>query len=260
MPDAMAHLPEYLIEAAGLGLFMVSACGFATLLGHPSSAASRLVPSPTARRALMGLAMGLTAVALIYSPWGERSGAHFNPATTWTFFRLGKVYAIDAVFYTIAQFVGAVAGVALSRVLLGGKRLADPSVGWVATEPGPKGAGPAFATEAGMAFVLMTVVLRVSNDHELARYTGLFAGTLVALYIALFAPLSGMSLNPARTFGSALFAGRFRSYWIYASAPLLGMLFAAEAHVRLQPESKVHCAKLNHEGEARCIFVCEGKP
>src|SRR5262249_54502831 len=60
-----AHWPEYLAEAAGLGLFMVSACAFGTLLGHPDSPVVRMLPDPVARRVLMGLAMGLTAVGLI---------------------------------------------------------------------------------------------------------------------------------------------------------------------------------------------------
>ena len=93
------HWPEYLIEAAGLGVFMLSACAFGTLLGHPGSLAVRALPDPFLRRVLMGLAMGLTAVGLIYSPWGQRSGAHFNPATTLTFWRLGKVASADAGFY-----------------------------------------------------------------------------------------------------------------------------------------------------------------
>ncbi len=255
----MLHWPEYLIEALALGLFMVSACVFATLLEHPDSPARRALPSGFQRRVLMGLAMGLTAVVIIYSPWGQRSGAHMNPAVTFTFFMLHKVLAVDAAFYVLAQFLGAVLGVALSKALLG-RRLGDPAVGYVATEPGPTGPGVAFLVELAMAFGMMTVVLRVSNDHELARYTGLFAGALVALYIAFLAPFSGMSLNPARTFGSAVFIPRFRYFWIYALAPLLGMFGAAEAHVRLRPETKVHCAKLNHEGDARCIFVCDGRP
>ena len=69
------HWPEYLAEALGLGLFMLSACVFGTLLGHPASPAARAIPDGFPRRLLMGLAMGLTAVALIYSPWGRRSGA-----------------------------------------------------------------------------------------------------------------------------------------------------------------------------------------
>ena len=254
------HWPEYLMEAAGLGLFMVSACLFATLLEYPSSALRRAIPSSFGRRALMGLAMGLTAVAIIYSPWGQRSGAHINPATTWTFFRLGKVHAWDAFFYTLFQFAGAAAGVAISLAVLGRKRLADPSVGYVQTLPGSRGPAVAFAVELLMAFGMMTLVLGVSNDHDLAPYTGVFAGVLVALFIALLAPHSGMSINPARTFGSAVFAKRFSFFWLYATAPVLGMLLAAEAHARLDVSRAVRCAKLNHMGESRCIFICDGKP
>ena len=97
------HWPEYLMEAAGLGLFMVSASLFAVLLFHPASPAAPLLGGLLPRRALMGLAM---AVALIYSPWGTRSGAHFNPAVTLTFFRLGKVAGWDAFFHVVAQVVG----------------------------------------------------------------------------------------------------------------------------------------------------------
>src|SRR5262249_21295797 len=98
MADAVTrHWPEYLIEAAGLGLFMISASVFALVLFHPGSPAAGL--APLARRMLMGVAMGLTAVGLIYSPWGQQSGAHFNPAVTLTFLRLGLVAPWDATFY-----------------------------------------------------------------------------------------------------------------------------------------------------------------
>ena len=87
----LQHWPEYLIEALGLGLFMLSACLFVTLLEHPNSPVRQTVTDPFVRRIPMGLAMGLTAVGLIYSPWGQRSGAHLNPSVTLTFWRLGKV-------------------------------------------------------------------------------------------------------------------------------------------------------------------------
>src|SRR5687767_12327179 len=76
------HWPEYLMEAAGLGLFMISAGLFGTLLFFPGSPLAESLPDPMARRALMGLIMGLTAIAIIYSPWGQQSGAHLNPAVT----------------------------------------------------------------------------------------------------------------------------------------------------------------------------------
>jgi aquaporin Z len=106
-----AHWPEYLMEAVGLMLFMISAGSFGTLLEYPESPVHQAIAAPFVRRSLMGLAMGLTAIALIYSPWGKQSGAHLNPATTLTFWRLGKVARWDACFYILAQFVGGLMGV-----------------------------------------------------------------------------------------------------------------------------------------------------
>ncbi len=107
MHDAWGnHWPEYLIEAAGLGFFMVSACSFAALLFHPASPVRPVIAGNMLRSVLMGVAMGMTNIAIIYSPWGKRSGAHINPSVTLTFFRLGKVEPWDALFYTLAQFAG----------------------------------------------------------------------------------------------------------------------------------------------------------
>ena len=104
------HLPEYAAEAFGLGLFMMSACGFGVLLFHPASPVPAALPSLMLRSALMGLAMGLTCVLNMYSPWGRRSGAHLNPSVTLAFYRLGKLSRKDAVGYILAQFVGGLAG------------------------------------------------------------------------------------------------------------------------------------------------------
>src|SRR5919107_1625161 len=137
------HWPEYLIEAAGLGLFMLSACAFGVLLFHPSSPAVAAVSDSTLRRVLMGAAMGATAIAIIYSPWGKRSGAHVNPATTLAFFRLGKVKTADALFYVVAQFAGGVTGTLAAAAILG-KLLSAHEVNYVVTR-GRYGAGAAFA-------------------------------------------------------------------------------------------------------------------
>jgi aquaporin Z len=102
----------------------------------------------------------------------------------------------------------------------------------------------------------MTVILHASNDPRLNRYTGIFAGILVALYISIEAPISGMSMNPARTFGSAFTAANWTSLWIYFSAPPLGMLAAAEVYVRRRGLKQVLCAKLHHANSERCIFRC----
>ena len=250
------HWPEYLIEAAGLGFFMLSACAFAVLIFHPSSFVPGLIENAHARRVLMGAAMGLTAISIIYSPWGKRSGAHINPATTLMFFRLGKVKGQDALFYAAAQFVGGTAGVLAASALLGAL-VADPSVNYVATKPGRFGVGAAFAAELFISFLLMTVVLTVSNTRRLSRFTGLFVGALVALYISVEDPISGMSMNPARTFSSAFAARAWTALWIYFTAPPLGMLLAAELYARRRGARRVYCAKYHHHNLQRCIFNCE---
>jgi aquaporin Z len=243
------------MEAAGLGIFMVSACGFGTLLEYPASPVRQAIPDPFARRALMGLAMGLTAIALVYSPWGKRSGAHLNPAVTWTFWRLGKVAPRDALAYPLAQALGGLAGVALMGALLG-RALAAPPVRWVTTLPGSGGVPAAFLGEIVISFALMSVILAVSNHDRWARHTGLCAGALIATYITFEAPLSGMSMNPARSLASALPAMEWTAFWVYLVAPLAGMLLAAEIRLLRHGLDSVACAKLHHQNKARCIF-CE---
>lgn len=249
------HWPEYVIEAAGLGFFMISACSFAVALEHPVSPLHGLLPV-FPRRALMGLAMGATNVAIVYSPWGKRSGAHINPAVTWTFYRLGKVEGWDALFYALAHFTGGIAGVVLAILALGAL-VSHPSINYVATVPGPAGAPVAFAAELVMAFVMMSMILRVTNQAGLARYTGIFAGILVATFITFENPLSGMSINPARTFGSAVNARLWTDLWLYFVAPPLGMALAAEVYRRrTHAPATVRCAKLHHDNDERCIFRC----
>jgi aquaporin Z len=187
--------------------------------------------------------MGLTAIGIIYSPWGKRSGAHLNPAVTVTFFRLGKIQGLDALFYVLAQFAGGLVGLLVASMALG-MAIEHPTVNYVVTVPGLDGTGIAFAAEAGISFCLMLVVLIV------------FAGVLVAAYIVIEAPLSGMSMNPARSFASALPAHLWTDFWIYLTAPLLGMLLAAECYVRFPGARQVLCAKLHHQNDSRCIFCC----
>lgn len=203
----------------------------------------------------MGVAMGLTLILNVYSPWGRRSGAHLNPAVTLTFFRLGKVARADVPWYIASQFAGGILGTA-SAVVLFRPAVADPAVNYVATLPGPWGIGAAFAAELLISFVLMLVVLLLSSRPRLAGGTGVVAGILVALYITFEAPISGMSMNPARTVGSAVFAHAWTGLWLYFTAPLLGMLAAAELFYRSGDAASRICAKFHHDARVRCIF-CE---
>ena len=246
------------MESANLGLFMISACSFTVLLQHPDSLLRQMLPADFERRLLTGLVMGLTAIALIYCPWGKQSGAHLNPSVTLAFFRLGKIEPWDAVFYVLGQFIGGGLGVMVSTVLWG-HAIMHQKVRYAATLPGTNGTDVAFLAELVISFLMMTVVLNVSNTPKIARFTGAITGALVATYITLESPLSGMSMNPARSLASALPGQLWKALWIYFTAPPLGMLLAAEVYSHLRGKASVRCAKLHHHNDKRCIFRCNYK-
>ena len=201
----------------------------------------------------MGISMGLTAIAIIYSPWGKQSGAHINPSVSLTFFRLGKIQLWDTVFYIAAQFAGASLGMlSVARFLR--TELADPAVEYVITVPGPKGPWVALVAEFLLSFGMMYTVLGLSGRQQLSRYTGVVVGFLLVIFVTFEAPFSGMSINPARTFGSAITAHVWTGFWLYVVAPTLGMLAAAEFYLWSKGRSRVKCCKLHHANAKRCVF------
>jgi len=250
------HWPEYLMEAATLGTFMISACVFGVLLEHPSSPLNQLLSDAgRLRQALGGVAMGLTAIAIFYSPWGKRSGAHMNPAVTLTFLSLGKIAPWDALFYVAFQFAGGIAGVGIASFLIG-PPLQHAAVNYVVTVPGPGGPRIAFVAEFVISSLMMSMILWVSNSRRFSACTPLFAGALIAAFITWEAPLSGMSMNPARTLGSAYHAGQWTALWIYFAAPATAMLLASVLYRLRRGVHRVFCAKFHHHNNQPCIFRC----
>src|SRR5262245_4748937 len=253
-----AHWPEYLIEAWGLGMFMISASVFGTLLFAPASPLSALVTSDSARRACMGMAMGLTALGIVVSPWGRRSGAHINPAFTVTYCRLGKVAPWDAVFYVLAQFVGGLVGVLLMIPLLG-RPFTQAPVHYVVTVPGPSGVEAALIGELAIALITMTVVLNLASRPRLAPWTPYAVAVLVATWATFESPYSGFGMNPARTVASALPADDWAAMWLYLACPIAGMLVAAELFrfVGGSPGTvaRALCAKIYHDATFFCAHA-----
>jgi aquaporin Z len=254
------HSRLYADEAVELAIFMISACYFTVWLFNPAFPASHLLPSSALRRLLMGISMGATAILIIRSPMGKRSGAHFNPAITLTYFRLGKIGRWDAVFYVVSQFIGGICGVGLSALCLCGS-LADPTVDYAVTVPAvtlPRwdGTAAAFFAEYFMAALLMLVVLWFTNRPPLAQYTSYLVGVLIVFYVFFFAPVSGFSINPARTTGSAVFANVWTAIWLYFAAPLLGMMTSAEVYLHVYGTDNVLCAKLHPDPKYPCPFLC----
>ncbi len=229
------HWPFYLMEAWGLGTFMAGASLLTTLLMYAHSPAARAIKEPGVRLAWLGLGMGLIIAGIVYSPWGKKSGAHINPAVTWAFFRLGKITLADAVFYTLAQFGGALIAVQVMGLVIG-RPYQHPTVRHVVTVPGPDGPWAAWVAEFVISFLLMYVVLVAVNNKKLEKWGGALTGVLIMAYLTLETPWSGMSLNPARTFGSAFAARDWDSLWVYFTAPVAAMLLAAEANRRLQKD------------------------
>ncbi len=220
------HWPRYLMEGAELGIFMLVALYLTILLEHPDSPVHRRIRSSLLRRALMGLGIGGTVIALIYSTWGRQSGAQFNPAVTLAMYGLDRINTWDAVFYVVAQFLGGWLGVVLGAGPV--RRLArHPSVDHVVTKPGPRGTAVAFAAECFISFLILFSLLQVMHRPELRSWIGVAAGLHLWAFITFESPFSGMSLNPARTLASALPARNYAALWMYFIAPPMAMGFAA---------------------------------
>jgi aquaporin Z len=243
---------EYLIEAWALGCFMFAVGLVVTLLEASSSPLHRFIPNADVRRVIMAAAMGATVAGLIYSPWGKRSGAHMNPAVTLAFLHLGKITPRHALGYTLAQVTGGILGVYLVWTVCG-ELFSTPPVSFVTTVPGERGVIIAFFAELAMSALLMLAILESASRPRLAPYTGIFAGILVFAFISFEAPLSGTSINPARSLASAVPAHQWTSFWIYILAPLIGMQLAAALFVARHPVDNVPCAKLCHSSTQRCI-------
>lgn len=220
------HWSAYLFEAVGLMMFMLGAGLSTTLFEHPDSPVRQAIGSGLLRHVLTGACMAAVTAAILVPHWATRSGGHINPALTWSFWSLGRIGGWDALFYTAAQFIGAVIAPVL-LVLLLGDAFAHPDVKHATSMPGPLGPWAAWLGEFAITFLLMLTVLLCLGSKRLERWAGLAAAVLIGLYIAFESPLSGMSMNPARTFGSALIAGRWDGIWIYFTAPPLAALAAA---------------------------------
>jgi aquaporin Z len=161
----------------------------------------------------------------------------------------------DALGYVVGQLVGGTAGVVVSALVLGDV-VGHPAVNYVVTAPGPLGVGPAWLGEFAITFTMLCVVMLVNRVPRLAARTGWFAAALVALFITFEAPLSGMSLNPARSFASAAVATAWHGFWIYLTAPVAGALAGVELLRWRERRHERLCGKLAHDPTITCFLRC----
>ncbi|MBX3461253.1 MAG: aquaporin [Planctomycetes bacterium] len=208
--------------AEAMGTFaMVFAGTGAIVINHVSEGAITHVG--------IALTFGLVVMAVIYA-LGEVSGAHINPAVTLAFWAAGRFKAREIAPYLAAQLVGALAASALLLVMFGNVKSLGATL--------PAGAPwQSFALEVVLTWFLMFVILGVSTG---ARETGIMAGAAIGGVVALEAmfagPISGASMNPARSLAPALVSGHLEHVWVYLLAPVVGALLAvpSAAIVRLR--------------------------
>jgi aquaporin Z len=246
------HWPEYAIEAGFLAVFLLCA-GIAT--AWASTGADAFPADPAIRRGLAGVAAGLVLIAMIYSPWGRRSGTHLNPAITLAYWRLGKVGRWDGLFYLLSQVGGGLVAVYLLR--RGTLLPAGLPRSLLAASTAPSNAWTAALTAFVLSVTAMLLILFTSNHASWFRWTGLVYGLLVMLVVACTAPLAGFGMNVARLFAVDLSGDAGIMQWLNLLPPLLGMSVAVEAYRLLTGRRQVLCAKLAHNTHGRCIFRCQ---
>ena len=245
------HWPEYAIEAGFLAAFVLCAGVVSAWLLGPEGSASELV----VRRLVAGVATGLALIAMIYSPWGRRSGTHLNPAITLAYLRLGKIGRWDALFYLLAQLAGALVAVSLLR--RGALLPATVPPAMLSLSIGPSNEWAAFVTEFVLSATAMLLILFTSNHASWFRWTGLIYGLLAMLIVACVAPLAGFGMNLARLLAVDVSGGAAAVQWLNLLPPLLGMQLGVEAYRLLTGRTQVLCAKLAHNTHGRCIFRCQ---
>lgn len=215
----------YCCEALGLGIFMFFAGLADVVIDHPGLPVREHLHLAIIRRFFIGLCMGSTALYILNSSFGKKSGAHINPSVTIVQYRLGNITGVNAIFYILFQFTGGSLGMYLIYFLLP-HLIAHPAINFIVTQPSDAGVAVAFVLEFVISFILMATVLYSNTNKKLSKYTAYFVGILITLFITFEAPFSGMSMNPARTFASAIVSGEWKSFWLYCIAPPVGMMIA----------------------------------
>ena len=249
-----SHLPEYFAEFLGTAIMMIVGIGAVTVMWSDGSVMRELIPNEPLRRLCTGLLFAGGGTAVVLSPLGQRSGGHLNPAVTLAFWVKGQVTGPDAIAYCVAQMLGAVMGVVIVA-LVGGAAAQSVQLGL--TTPGAEySTGIALGAEFVITFMLMFTILYCVNEPRHAARTPYFAGLLVALLVFVEAPVSGTSLNPARSFAPALLTSVFDGFWLYCVGPVAGAVLAVFVHGwTFGARARAGCAKLFHTERYRCIFT-----
>lgn len=218
--EIVSSAGKYIAECFGTAVLVLIGCGAAAMGGDVQLGTLGIA-----------FAFGLAVLAMAYAI-GPVSGAHINPAVTLGALSAGRIGTTEAIGYIIAQGIGAVIGAAILVLILSGKLSGEPSGlgqnGWGEGYLGGYGMQAALVTEFVGTFIFVIVVLSATDSRRMGHFAGLAIGlTLVMIHIA-FIPVTGVSVNPARSLGPALFAGAqaLSQLWLFLVVPALAGLAA----------------------------------
>lgn len=246
------HWRIWLAEAAGTALLVMAIVLAASLTLGAGSPVAEALPGESARFLALGIIVAPTVALIAVSPVGRLSGAHLNPAVTLGFWALGRISRSDLAGYVAAQLAGGLGGALAGAAVV--PRSVTDSIGGAVTHPSVSPAA-AIALEAGMTAVLLIVIFIFVSGGRRARWTPVAIIPVLTALIWLGSPLTGASLNPARSEGPALAFGDVADLWIYVAAPsaaalTLGLLWR---RCPMRPRT----AKLFHDEAYRCSFASD---
>lgn len=219
----MANIKKYAAEFFGTFVLVLVACGTAMNGGSHTSVA---------------LAFGLVIVAMAFTI-GNISGCHINPAVSVAMFLDGQLSLQDLLGYIVAQFAGATAGAGVLAAVAGDTEALFGCANGYINAGGDERIFASFAVEVLLTFIFVFVIMRVTAKAETAKYAGLYIGAALTLVHLVGIGFTGTSVNPARSFGPAVFAGgaALEQYWVFLIAPLVGGALAAFAARYLKKEN-----------------------
>lgn len=232
---------EFFAELAGTALLLMIGLSLVILMFGNGSPIAELIPNVKMRQVITGFMFGGTGALIAISALGKVSGAHINPAVTMTFWLFKKIDSQKALVYVFAQLIGAVIGTL--PLLLWGQL--GRSISFGATMPGNGYTiQQAILGEVITTFTMVTLLILFLGFRQIRSYTPALFPFLYAIMVPLEADISGISTNPARSFGPAVVSGQWDAWWIYWVGPLAGALIACIFCSRLA--RRITQAKLYH--------------
>ncbi len=241
---------KFLAELAGTAILLLIGLSLVIFMFGSGSPMENFIPHRKLRQLITGFLFGGTGALIAISPLGRASGAHLNPVVTMAFWLFNKIEIKVAFVYVAAQLMGAVIGV---LPLLAWGSLGR-SISFAITEP-----GVGYSTQTALigeiltTFTMVSLLILFLAFKRIRSYTPLLFPFLYAIMVPLEADISGISTNPARSFGPSVVSGVWNAWWIYWAGPFAGALLACRLCSRLARQ--ITSAKLYHfDGDGDKLF------